>query len=382
MKNNRQLIAITINVVVLVLIFFGLFYNEWGVYDFILNNSSDEHHVGLREYTEIDVGVTHNRNWGEWDNGFYTAGIVTFFILWMAVVCCIVSIVVSIPIKLKKSYRRLGIRTNFITAGIIFFGVTLWMIFKASEKGDYEEFHYGWVFYGMIGAIILQIISAAMLMKCYPKERDSINRKENRSKIISIKLHMKRFGIVYISSLVIIALLMGIISHNWAYHKRERRSSGGLSYGGNTYVGLRYIIYDRDRAHYVPLSDPESFFSGSMDGYKSFSDLNTAGRTTEFLLWTGIFLICVFLGIYLFSLTHDKIFDYSLGIGILSGIIIIIAPIIWYWLAPIKEDYWSLGWSFYIILSAGIVQIATSILYRFIFRNNMKDVEAIVVEPI
>ena len=173
MKNNRQFIAIAINIVVLVLIFFGLFYNDWGVYpDKIWSHSDVEVHVGLREVTATDGDETHHYNLEAWDTDFYTAGIVTFVILWVAAVCCIASIVVSIPIILNKRYQRLGIRMNFITAGIIFIGIILWVSLTASERGDYEEFQFAWGFYGTTVSIILQIISAIMLMKCYPKERN------------------------------------------------------------------------------------------------------------------------------------------------------------------------------------------------------------------
>jgi len=384
MKNNRQFIAIAINIVVLVFIFFGLFYNDWGVYpDNIWSHSDVEVHVGLREVTATDGDETHHYNWEEWDSDFYTAGIVTFFILWMAAVCCIASIVVSIPIKLKKSYRRLGIRTNFISAGIILIGITLWIILTASERGDYKEFQFGWAFYGMIVSIILLIISAIMLMKFNPKGKDIFRNRETYLKNNSMKLHSKRFGIVYLSCFVIIALLMGIYSHNWAYQKNEIRTSsdGAISYGGDVNLGLKNIVYELGDPSYVPLSDPESYFSSPLYDYKYWSDLNNAGSTTALLLWIGIILMCVFIGIYLFSLTHDTLFEYSFELGFFSGIIIIIAPIIWYWLAPIKEDYWHLGWSFYLVLGAGIVQTAVTILYHFIFRNNMKDVDPIEVKP-
>ena len=219
----------------------------------------------------------------------------------------------------------------------------------------------------MIGTIILQIISAIMLMKCYPKEKDRFAIQGTCSNKKSVKLHIKRFGIVYLSCFVIIALLMGIYSHNWAYHK--------MDHDGEMNLGLKYITYHREkggREEYIPLSS-----YAYIDG----PDMNAAGLTTTFLLRTGIILMCFFLGLYLFSLTHDASSEYSYGLGIFSGIFIIVAPLIWYYMAPVKDDYWHLGRAFYLVLGAGIVQIAITILYRSTFRNNMKDVDQIEVKP-
>ncbi len=365
MKYSYRSKAIVLSVIVLILIIFGLFMNGWGEY-----TTEDQHYnhrtrVGLLDYTieENENDFIIHGNWKSRDTNFYLAGIITFVILSLAVVFCIASIAFSVLKRLKNRHRRLDMQMSFITAAMIFLAVTLWTILTHSMGENLEKFHFGWVYYSMILSVILQVISAKMLLKYRPMDIDGFTWKEIHFLIKMKKPHIKRFLLAYITGFVIIIIFWGIFSNDWARKKGSEV---------NTRFGLHNVHTSNG---WELTSDLVNFDGAGDDDEEVYRAMDPIGQIITVWLVISIIVLLASIGAFLGFLLKKMNYQIPRITGIVGGGMISTAPVIWYYLLRMVSTKCYPSWTFFIIIFSGIFQIIITSVYFSRYKKNLINTE-------
>jgi len=189
MVDPRGFIAAGLGVLAVVAIFLGLFTHGWvsaewdDKYEETENSASytagGTLHIGLLEAesssglssTSIDLSDLK----GE-DKDWYTGGLITYIILWAALLVCLGFIPCAILAALHKMSKIPGMILGYTGGGLMLLGAILYMIIPPHKLRGVDEVSLGWTFYVVVIGAGVQGIGGDLVRSIRKKSRESVSR--------------------------------------------------------------------------------------------------------------------------------------------------------------------------------------------------------------
>ena len=157
MVEVKGFIAAGLGGIAVVIIFLGLFTNEWVTAE----EGSWELHIGLREYEFTDGANPETKDWsdeeGENDEDWNAAGLTAYIILWAALAVCVGAIACAILCGLNRMSKIPGMILGYVGGGLMMLAVMLYLS-VAPKEYIIKDTGFGWTFYVVLMGGAMQAI--------------------------------------------------------------------------------------------------------------------------------------------------------------------------------------------------------------------------------